>query len=503
MIQSNEKDLFVKRKNDWRIGHIVYEVFLDRFSQPENVEKKKYLYPSPKKLHTSWNDKPKKGQYLEKYSVWSHETEFWGGDFASFKKKLSYLKELGIEVIYFHPIFHAFTNHKYDTIDYIKIDPAYGTHEELVELIKVLHKKGMRVILDGVFNHMGDKSPLFIDALKNKQSTYRDFFKFTQDNTYIGWSNAKSLPELNLLHESVQKYIFLDQNSILQSYLRNENIDGWRLDVAHDIGFSTLKKITLAAHSAKSDSITIGETYNYPEKWLTVVDGIINMHARQLILALIEGKISGPIALDMWEEMIHDAGIENILKSWIVLDNYDTQRLSSILKKPFQIKLAQVLQLTLPGSPCIYYGSEVGMKGAEDPAQRAPMRWDLVKNTNSIYTLFKRLIHIRKSEPALRYGNFRKLTSKTSFAFMRTTDSIHECILIIMNPTNKKIQEFIQIPESKIQDYTELNDLLSKKSFIVHAGTLELGIPPYEVFILKPNIVIPANGYSRYDQIIE
>ncbi|MBF0547956.1 MAG: glycoside hydrolase family 13 protein [Candidatus Riflebacteria bacterium] len=491
-----------ERANDWRNGAIIYQVLVDRFNPPSDLKAKEKLYSSPKVLK-KWTETPKKGKFNEEAKVWAHEIEFWGGDLRSVKAKLHYLQDLGIDVLYLNPIFEAFTNHKYDTWDYNKIDPAFGTRQDLADLVQTLHEQGKKIVLDGVFNHMGRQSPMFQDAIKNPSGQWKDFYKLTPTTKqgYIGWNDVENLPELNLESQKVKDYIFAREDSVIQSYLKNEGIDGWRLDVASDIGFSILTELTQAAHSAKPGSLVVGEIYNYPEEWNPSVDGVMNMHGRKIILEMLAGKISPAMASEMWNTMVEDSGMNHILKAWLVLDNHDTPRLSTILPQDWAQRMARVLQFTLPGSPSLYYGSELGMIGGEDPEQRAPMRWDLVRNDNSTFIFHKNLISLRKSETALRYGYYRKLNSRKLFAFLRRTNSAHETIIVLANPGEKEVKEIIQIRDSKMQNGTVLKDQLSDKSVTVFAGTTEVAIPPHEVMVLKPQTGDYPNGYNRYKRV--
>lgn len=498
---AREKEL-AERAADWRNGPVVYQIIVDRFAPSTKLESKKALYSAPRKLR-SWDETPRQGTYLEKDGVWSHEVDFWGGDLASLKSKLDYVQELGIDVVYLNPVFASLTNHKYDAWDYHLIDPVYGTRADLGALAKELHRRNLRLVLDGVFNHMGRRSPMFEEARRNPRSKWREFFKFTDTTKrgYVGWYDVENLPELNLENPEVQKYIYSEPDSVVQSYLRNEGIDGWRLDVAFDLGFRYLTDLTRAVHAAKSGSLVIGEIWNYPEEWHPAVDGVMNMHGRKLLLTMLEGRLSGPMCSQMWETSITDAGMDHILKSWLVLDNHDTPRLPKLLPELWQQQMARVLQFTLPGAVCLYYGSELGMTGGEDPEQRAPMRWDLVTPENEMLGLHRKLLTLRKNEPALRYGDFRRLHSEKLFAFIRRTISVRETVVVIANPTDKPVKELLQVRESKFQDVSPLRDLFSEKSFMVFSGTVDVEVPAHTVMVLKVDTTDYPHGYNRYDRI--
>ncbi len=491
-----------ERAKDWRNGPVVYQIIVDRFAPSLNLEAKKHLYSSPRKLR-NWNESPKQGVYLEKDGVWSHEVDFWGGDLESLSSKLDYLEDLGVDAVYLNPIFLSLTNHKYDAWDYNAVDPLYGTRKDLANLCDNLHKRGMKIILDGVFNHMGKRSPYFQEAQKDKTSPWHNFFVFSNKSPrgYIGWYDVENLPELNIENPDVQNYIYAKPDSIVQSYLRQEKIDGWRLDVAFDLGFKYLEDLTRFAHEANPNSVIIGEIWNYPEEWNPAVDGVMNMHGRRILLSMLEGKTSGPMCGKMWETSIADAGINHILKTWLVLDNHDTPRLAHILPELWQQKMARILQFSLPGAVCLYYGSEVGMTGGDDPEQRAPMRWDLANSKNQLFNLHKKLLTIRKNEPALRYGDFRLLHSEKLLAFLRKTLSVRDTVVVLANPTNEPVKELIQLRESKFQDVSQLFDILSDAKFTIYAGTIDVEVPPRSVMMLKVGTDDYPMDYNRYDRI--
>lgn len=490
------------RESDWRNGAIIYQVIVDRFAPSENLDAKKALYASPRTLH-EWSETPRGGKKLDEYGLWSHELAFWGGDLASLRSKLDYIDALGVDVLYLNPIHAAFTNHKYDAQDYAAVSQEYGSRQDVIDLAKACHDREMKMMLDGVFNHMGRTSPKFVDALNNPQSAYRDWFIVNPafKDGYRGWYNVKNLPEVNLENAAVRKHIWADKDSVVQQYLR-DGIDGWRLDVAYDIGFEYLQELTNAAHAAKRGSWVVGEIWCYPEQWTPSVDGVMNFHARQIVIDLLEGKMSGAHAGTMIDRMIADAGLDPMLKSWIQLDNHDTPRIRHSLPNVELRRLAQVLQFTLPGSPVIYYGAELGMEGGDDPANRAPMRWDLVNDDNLDLKWMKQLIKLRRDNRALRVGGFRKIDTERLLAFSRQTDRVNENVLIIANPTDKPVREIISPRDSKLMSYGKLRDQLDAKiEETVSAGRLEIEVPPKTVRVLKAVILDGTKEYSPYKRV--
>ena len=490
------------REQDWRNGALVYQVLVDRFAPSRDLQAKLHLYQAPRTLRT-WTETPKKGTYLEGAQIWSHEIDFWGGDLSSLRRSLNYLDELGVDVLYLNPIHAGFTNHKYDALDFEKISPEFGTRKDVTSLAKDLHKREMRLVLDGVFNHMGRNSEIFLQAASDPKSQYRDWFYFGDE--YPGgvrvWAQAKNLPELNLENKAVQKYIFAARNSVVQQYLK-QGADGWRLDVAYDIGYELLGGITNAAHQAKPGSLVVGEIWNYPAGWFPALDGVMNFAAREIVWQLSLGSLDPKVAGEMINRMITDAGIEPMLKSWMVLDNHDTPRLKNMLPERWQQKMAQLLQFTLPGSPNLYYGTELGMTGDIGPETRAPMRWDLVNEGNETLVWTRKLIDLRKQHRALRIGDFSLVTSGKLLAFERFTDKVADTIIVIVNPSDEAVSESVMIANSSLMNWTVMQDLLGEtdKTIFVKSSLLHLEVAAQSFLVLKPNTEAKG-GYTPYKRV--
>lgn len=495
------KGRFEAREKDWRNGAIVYQVLPDRFAPAANLEAKRHLYPAPKVLR-SWDETPKRGTYVESAKLWSHEIEFWGGDLQSLRAKLDHVQGLGADVLYLNPIHLAYTNHKYDAFDYNAVSPEFGTRADVKALAKDVHARGMKLVLDGVFNHMGRNSPKFKDAEANPKSPWRDWFYFGPQ--YPGgarsWWLAENLPEINLENPAVRDHVYAGKDSVVRSYLR-DGVDGWRLDVAVDIGFEHLHGLTQAAHAEKPGSLVVGEIANYPKEWFPAVDGVMNFTLRAVLLRLVEQQIEPQHAARMIDRMVRESGIEPMLKSWLMLDNHDEQRIATRVPVEAQRRLAQVLQFTLPGAPNVYYGSEVGMTGGGDPEMRAPMRWDWVRDDNPTLRWTKQLIQLRKQHRALRVGDFRLVESNRLFAFERHTDRAADTVVVVMNPTSQTVRETVMVANAKLMNNWMLVDQLGggPKQMIV-TGLLDLELPPGAFRVYVPELS-PGGGYSAYKRV--
>jgi glycosidase len=198
--------------------------------------------------------------------------------------------------------------------------------------------------------------------------------------------------------------------------------------------------------------------------------------------------------------MVEDAGIENLLRSWLLIDNHDTARFASEVPDPGKRNFLHTLQFSLPGAPVIYYGSELGMTGDGDPANRAPMRWDLATDKNQELTHVKKLIRIRKSHPALRLGDFLALDTNRLFAFVRTTDKVMDSVLVAANPTAEPVTETIAVRIGKLMSWGEMDDLLTGAKIHVINGLTTITVPPRSVALYAPSQQIQG-GYSPYHRI--
>jgi cyclomaltodextrinase len=510
--------VYEDREADWRNGAIVYQVLVDRFAPPADLEAKRALYPPPKTLR-AWTDLPTRGTYVESAKLWSHEIDFWGGDLRSLQGRLGYVEALGADVLYLNPIHLAYTNHKYDALDYLEISPEFGTRADFDALVADVHGRGMKLVLDGVFNHMGRNAPRFReaearynacvasqqDAAARERCSEGEWFDFHAK--YPGgvraWAQAQNLPELVLENPEVRDHIYAKPESVVQSYLA-AGVDGWRLDVAYDLGFAYLGELTEAAHARKPGSLVVGEIANYPREWFPHVDAVMNFTLRQVLLRTVMGEIAPQHASRMIARMVDDAGIEPMLKSWLYLDNHDTPRLATMLFDRRQRRLAQVLQFTLPGSPNLYYGSELGLTGREDPQMRAPMPWDRVEG-NVELAWVRQLVALRKAHRALRIGDYRPLEADRLIAFERHTDRIADAVFVLANPGKAIVTETVLVPDSKLMNShgnTGLADLLDPDAepVAVTSALVRVTLAPGQVRVLAP-VLAPSEGYTPYKRV--
>lgn len=492
---------FRAREADWRQGAVIYQVFVDRFAPSADLAAKAHLYPSPKRLR-GWDEQPRGGHEVPEAGLWTHELEFWGGDLTSARTRLDHLEALGVDVLYLNPIHAAYTNHKYDAEDYFAVSPEYGTRADVAALADDLHARGMKLVLDGVFNHVGRRAPWFQQACAG-QVPIRNWFYLGEEfaHGYRAWFDVGNLPELRLEDAGLRERLWGAPDSVVQSYLREEGIDGWRLDVAFDIGFRYLSELCAAAHRAKPGSLVVGEVWNYPPEWLAHLDGIFNMTIRELILALARGQVSGAHFARATETLVGDAGLERLLRCWLVLDNHDTPRLATELPEPWQRELAQVLQLTLPGAPQLYYGVEAGMTGGPDPEMRGPMDWERAVPGEPEFDRLSELLAIRRERRALRVGDFVRLDSESLLAFARKTDRVSEAVFVIANPSDAPVRETLVLRDSKLMSHARLRELRARERHVeTTCGLARVELAPREVLLLGVDVP-ETHEYTPYKRI--
>jgi cyclomaltodextrinase / maltogenic alpha-amylase / neopullulanase len=492
---------FEKREADWRNGPIVYQVLVDRFAPSANLEAKRALYPAPKVLRR-WDEEPRRGSYNAQAGVWSHEIDFWGGDLASTRSRLDHVQQLGADVLYLNPIHLGWTNHKYDSLDYQAVSPEFGSRDDVRALAADVHRRGMKLVLDGVFNHMGRNSPAFRAAQADAGSPYRPWFVFGPQYKYgyRAWWNVENLPELNLEHAPVREHVYAARDSVVRSYLR-DGVDGWRLDVAFDIGFNVLEDLTRAAHAEKPGSLVVGEIPNYPKEWFPSVDGVMHFGLRKMMIAAANRQLPGPDFTRLVARMVADADYEHLLKSWLYLDNHDTFRIATTVPEAKARRLAQVLLFTLPGAVNLYYGSEVGMEGGDDPEMRGAMRWDRVAAGHPDLEWTRKLVAMRKANRALRVGDFRTLeASGPVIAFQRHTDRAGDAVLVLINPETRPVETTVLATDSKLMDGDNLVDQLSGQVVQLQGALIMAKMPAQTAWVLKAQLVTEG-GYSNYKRV--
>ncbi|MBQ9761603.1 MAG: alpha-glycosidase [Oscillospiraceae bacterium] len=379
----------------WAKNKIVYQVFPARFASSQAVPEKTW-YKAPMDSTTDLK-----------------------GDLRGIISKLGYLKHLGVDVLYMTPIFQSKSTHKYDTIDYYTIDPSFGTTEDLVELVDKAHGLGLRVMLDGVFNHTAPEFFAFRDLEENWETTpYRTWYypngkpkrpklRLTKPN-YKCFGYFGGMPKLNLDNEETANY-FID---VALYWLRTAKIDGWRLDVGDEVSHYFWRKFRTAVKGEFPDALIVGEVWHYAADFLQgdTWDSVMNYPFLNAAMDFVaEEAISASEFLDelgFLRGNLNNA-CHNVL--WNLLGSHDTPRaLHRCGENKEKLKLLAAIQLLLPGMPFIYYGDEVGLTGGRDPDCRRGMLWDERRQDRALLAYYQRLISIRKDNPSLTAGGMQE-----------------------------------------------------------------------------------------------
>lgn len=436
---------------DWVQDAVFYQIFPDRFA-------KSTRNPAGNLQFEPWDSAP---------TVHG----FKGGDLYGVVEKLDYLKDLGITAIYFNPIFSSASNHRYHAYDYYTVDPLLGGNEAFRELLEKAHKRDIRIILDGVFNHASRGFWQFHHVLENGMgSPYRNWFYFDtarlqgrrnwgayptseelqalqrgEDSLkaigYRGWWNLPALPKFNTNTPAVRQFLF----DIATHWIK-QGIDGWRLDVPTEIDDDSFwQEFRYRVRKINSEAYIVGEIWHEAQRWLQgdQFDAIMNYDLARPILAFTAGEhldlrvahqqsnyqgIHNPIdAHEFANQIDHNLGLYSrdiTYAQFNLLDSHDTPRfLSCVGKDKAALKLAWLFSFTFPGAPCIYYGDEIGIDGEHDPDCRKSFPWDERRWDKGLRNYVKEALLLRKQNPALRRGDHRRLWSANGiYAFSRSLD---------------------------------------------------------------------------------
>lgn len=420
----NEADIF--RTPGWVNETVWYQIFPERFCNGDTGNDPQWVKP--------WK--------CEKPGLW----DYYGGDLRGIIEKLPYLQELGITGLYLTPVFEADSNHKYNTKDYRKVDPQFGTNEELKELVRLAHEKGIRIMLDGVFNHTGtDIAPWQDVLIKGQDSPYADWYMIhkwpvehgrdTRDGRYDSFAFAENMPKLNTNHPEVIAYLL----DIVRFWMEEFEIDGLRLDVGNEVSHRFLKELRRMTKAVKPDFYLLGEIWHDAMEWLRgdEYDAVMNYP--------LAGGISDFWLYKDWEKVQFEYAINRCFTTYMqqtndvlfnLLDSHDTNRLMDKVRDKDVFYQQLAVLFTMPGSPCIYYGTEIGMEGGYDPDCRRCMPWEAIeagKYDEEIEEM-KTLIALRKSHPAFRGRNFHfpnDIAHPRVIEYIKLEDN--QCVEILLN----------------------------------------------------------------------
>jgi glycosidase/fibronectin type 3 domain-containing protein len=520
----------------WAKHAVVYQIFPDRFANGDTKNDPKptdALYDTHPTLKP-WDAKPE--GYCRSYDTacgeGPHGTDYFGGDLKGIRQKLEYIHDNGFNTIYLNPIFWAKSNHRYDTADYLQVDPYLGDMKEFKLLVQQAHGLGMHIILDGVFNHMSSDSPFFdryhhyatTGACEALDSQYRSWFQFTDSNVpcgagdYTGWAGFDSIPVLNKSNPGVIDYFLSGSDSVAKHWLR-AGADGWRLDVMGDPSFPPAYWKTFRDVVKQTDpsALIVGELWQKDSTLLRLLDGsgadsTMNYRLRDAALGLLvppgqgfDGKGFGDSGHALtpsqfaarMESQQEDYAPQVYSALMNLVDSHDTaralwdltpgtpdtaakeQNATNLAQGKQRLDLASLLQYTLPGMPTVYYGDEVGVTGGDDPDNRRTYPWPSTggKPDAALLAHYQGLAQLRSSQPELVDGDFKVLladdTSGT-VAYGRK-DGSHAAV-VALNPTTAS--QTVTIPVAGwLPDGTSLTAAYGSGGGTVSGGSVSVTLP--------------------------
>ena len=426
---------------DWAKGAIIYQVFPDRFHSAGKVDLTGKLEPYT--VHKYWHEEVDWRPTPEGVVL---NNDFYGGNFRGITEKMDYIASLGTTILYLNPISKSFSSHRYDTGDYKTPDPMLGTIADFQEMCDAAHRRGIKVILDGVYSHTGSDSLYFNKydhfpgkgAYNSPNSPYRSWYTFHHwPDSYNSWWNFDTLPTVNKMDPEFIKYIITDEDSVVAHWLRL-GADGFRLDVADELPDEFLKLLYDRVKEINPDALVLGEVwedasnkkaYSRRRTYFTnaELDSVMNYPFRTAIINFMRGFDSGRGLKETVMSIVENYPPQVVACNMNLLGTHDTPRILTALVDDFdgsreekakrrlsrnqwevaheRLLMASFLQYMLPGSPSLYYADETGMEGYKDPFNRRPFPWG--REDLEIQNHYLRLGKLRKSCEPLRLGDIR------------------------------------------------------------------------------------------------
>ena len=467
----------------WYEGGLAYQIFPDRFARDDAwrertaAECAKPRRGSSKQLVEDWATPPTYDRNPDR-SITSWD--FYGGSLKGIEEKLPHLSEMGVTAIYLNPIFEAVSNHRYDTANYLHIDPILGTDQDFCDLCAAAHERGIGIILDGVFNHTGDDSIYFNrygnypmpGAWQGGKTPWKDAFNFNEDGTYECWWGVTNMPALNENSSAVRE-LLLGTNGVIRHWLRM-GADGWRLDVADELTDGFIAEIKQAATAEKPDALVLGEVWEDASNKISYgklrryllgeeLDAAMNYPFRDMVIGFLTASegIDAYCAAEMIESQRENYPKEAMRCSLNLLSSHDRARIISVLggmDDPDAIPeneranwhlpedklglakgrfwLATLMQMTYPGVPCVYYGDEAGLQGATDPGNRSTYPWG--HEDLDFQAMIKNAASLRRSMPLFAAASIeaRALDADVLMYTRKSPDGEHVSMLINRDACN-------------------------------------------------------------------
>ena len=489
---------------EWFGSGVSYQIFPDRFCRSRIPDPAGMV--GERTVHENWQDTP---DFLPDEQGEIRNRDFFGGDLPGITGKLDYLKGLGVTTVYLNPIFEAASNHRYNTADYLAIDPMLGKEEDFQTLCREAHKRGMRILLDGVFNHTGSVSRYFnadgsypdVGAAQSAQSPYYNWYHFSRwPAEYDAWWGIKTLPAVEEKHPDYREFIFGGRDSVVRHWLRC-GADGWRLDVADELPDDFIAQLRCAMEEEKSDALLIGEVwedgsnkiaYDRRRRYLlgSETHGLMNYPFRTAALQWLCGGDASDFRESM-ETLRENYPPDAYYSAMNFLSTHDTPRILTLLGgepvpedkpgraaarlSPAGYELARrrlmvgaMLLYAFPGSPTVYYGDEAGVQGYEDPLNRRTYPWG--QEDERLLAWYRKLGALRCSRPSLQQGGISyPLAAGGGLAVRRFCGS--EVTVAVMNAGAESLE--VHLPWSG----TIATDAMTGQKFLTEGGVLRLSLP--------------------------
>lgn len=516
----------------WLPDSVCYQIFVDRFARGK-LPKSDYPSIGTAYYHTDWEDTP----CYEDGEIYKVElsNDFFGGNLQGVIDKLPYLKDLGINLIYFNPIFVSPSNHKYNTADYLNVDPNFGDNTLFQELCRAAAAHGIRIMLDGVFSHTGSDSIYFnkegrfasLGAYQSKASPYYPWYRFRKfPDDYEAWWDIETLPNVNELEPSYLDFIVRNESSVVKHWMKL-GAKGWRLDVADELPDEFLRILRQEVKALDPTCAIIGEVWEDASRkvsygklreflWGEELDGVTNYPFRTALLRFLSTHGSEFDATSLHQVLTsqyENYPLPALYSSFTLLGTHDVPRVLTLLQDcpaaqylsrreqaNFQptakqqelgekrLRLASLVQMTYPGVPLIYYGDEVGVTGYADPLNRRTFPWG--KENKRILNWYKLIIAQRHKYACLRTGHWKSVYHRGDvWGFIRSIASERDIFgrkrstnsaLILINRSQTKEQE-IRVPVDPWPSDTAFDVLTDRgKTYPVRNGCIELVIKPLE-----------------------
>ncbi len=496
---------------DWFGRGVSYQIFPDRFCRSRVPDPAGLV--GDRTVHENWQDTP---EFRPDERGEIRNRDFFGGDLAGIISKLDYLKSLGVTTLYLNPIFEAASNHRYNTADYMAIDPMLGTAEDFRALCREAHARGMRVLLDGVFNHTGSASRYFnadgfypdLGAAQSKDSPYYNWYHFSHwPDSYDAWWGIKTLPAVEENQASYRDFIIRSEDSVVRHWLRC-GADGWRLDVADELPDDFIAELRQAMDAEKPDCLLLGEVwedgsnkiaYDRRRKYLLgrETHGLMNYPFRTAALDWLCGGDAAAFRESM-EQLRENYPSPAFYSAMNFLGTHDTPRILTLLGgEPTsadkaeraaarlspagrelalrRLMLGALLLYAFPGSPTVYYGDEAGMEGYEDPLNRRTFPWG--QEDEGLLRWYRRLGQLRGGRPSLQQGDICYLHADGSgLALRRQWDG--EVTTAAMNSGKEPLTMTLSWP------HPIATDAMTEQQFLADHGAVRLTLPPVSGVLL-------------------